>query len=196
MALSQPQPTPLWRHRIPRKPSPTARLGDVSVVALDVETTGRAAALGHRITEIALVGRDTDRFQAFVDHTGETALPFQQIYREVLDRLHNRVIVGHNITFDLEFLAKEIERIPHTRQPQLYFIDTLALAKQLLADTGPWTLFAVASRLALAPEGPLHTAPVDALLALEVFETLAQQLESPTLKDLNLRRLLWRGELP
>lgn len=196
MGLRNSQPIPLWRRRIPQQPRPSLRLGDVSVVALDVETTGRAAALGHRITEIALVGRDTDRFQAFVDHTGETALPFQQIYREVLDRLHNRVIVGHNITFDLEFLAKEIERIPDTRLPQLYFIDTLALAKKLLAHNGPWTLSATTSQIGITPEGPLHTATVDALLALELFEALARKLATPTLKDLNLRRLLWPGQLP
>lgn len=196
MALTDPQPTPLWRHRIPRQPTPSLRPADVSIVALDVETTGRAASLGYRIKEIAIVGRDTDRFQAFVDHKSEGAKPFQTIYREVLDRLQNRVIIGHNIAFDLEFLAREIERIPHVRIPQLYFIDTLALAKQLLDDGGPWTLSAVASRLGISPDGPLHTAPVDALLALKVFEALSKRLESPTLTDLNLRRLLWRGQLP
>ena len=169
----------------------------MDVVAVDVETTGRSACLGHRITEIALVGRVIDEFCVDIDPRGAEAPTFGSVHEEIVARIEHRVVVGHKISFDLEFLAREFERLPGAHLPTITYIDTLALAKKTLDHDGTsWTLSAVATRLDLDPDGPLHTALVDARLALNIFDSLIEYYDKPNLKTLGLRRLIWGGVSP
>ena len=194
MAHGSNRPESLWRQRRLQTPTPELNLCDVAVVALDVETTGRSAELGHRVTEIAIVGRDIAPLECVIGSSNEDgASSFADIADEVIARLEKRVVVGHNVTFDLEFLAHEFERFQDSTLPAVSYVDTLAFARGTMMDRGRWTLSAVAGRLGLAPEGELHTAVVDATLALDIFEVLAARIDSPTLADIGLRRLIWKG---
>lgn len=174
------------------RPTPDVLLADASVVALDIETTGCAAELGHRITELALVGRDLGE-QVF-DIEQETRFADHAV--SVLKLIESRLIVGHNVTFDLEFIATEVSRLENLELPTVHFVDTMTLAQNLGQQTKPTSLDTLAASLDTEATGPRHHALVDARLALDVFEALASNLEQPTLADIGMQRLTWSGRTP
>lgn len=181
--------TELWPHRALVRPTPDARLCDLSVVALDTETTGRSAELGHRITEIAIVGRDVGEHAFDIDD--ETR--FEEHAQSVLALLESRLVVGHNVTFDLKFVASEISRLKELQLPTLYFADTMTLAQRVGRQTDPVSLDELAASLDAEPGGRRHQALVDARLVFEVFEELTAVLDNPTLADIGMQRLNWSG---
>jgi DNA polymerase-3 subunit epsilon len=98
---------------------------------IDVETTGLNPA-GEKITEIAVYLHDgqkiTDEFQTLINP--EKRIPFQitgltgisnpmvadqprfcDIAREIVELTQDRIIVGHNVSFDYRFLRAEFKRL-------------------------------------------------------------------------------------
>lgn len=117
---------------------------------LDLETTGFSPRRGDRIVEIAIIttnweGQVQDRFETLVNPLREVtgteihgltaellneAPAFSDVVDDILFFLKDKIVVGHNLTFDLRFLEAEIER--HYKQ-QFFFegLCTLQLSKTL-----------------------------------------------------------------
>lgn len=97
---------------------------------IDIETTGFSPRRGDKIVEIAVVttnlhGNIVDRYETLVNPNREVSAteihkisaemvknaPFiEDVLEDILYRLNNKTIVGHNIEFDLRFLNHEISK--------------------------------------------------------------------------------------
>ncbi len=122
------------------KVSPGATLVPHQFAFVDVETTGLDARV-HRVIEIAIVitdarGNPIDEWCSLVRpsdgqlsagatriHLIETdwlraAPTFEQLIPQVAHRLHGRIIVAHNVQFDVEFLREEFTRAGFSDQHQ------------------------------------------------------------------------------
>lgn len=109
-----------------------ARLYDPRVYAvIDVETTGLRPSWHDRIVEIAVVqldvrGRTESEWCSLVNPSRDLgpqhihgisaadarrAPSFADLAGEIAERLRGRVVVGHNVGFDLQFLIAEFERL-------------------------------------------------------------------------------------
>lgn len=146
---------------------------------LDVETTGLAVHRD-RIRELAIVVVDSqggllDEYCALLDpkpgsatSAANAAAPadhseqptFTTIAPHVVRMLDRRVVVGHNIRFDLAFLRRSFE-CAGLWPPPMTTLDTLQLVKAL--DLGPrsWTLRDCCAAVGLAPAQE-HSALQDA----------------------------------
>ena len=112
-------------------PSLVDPLHRIPLAIVDVETTGASPRWGDRVIEVGIVryelGRPVARYSALIDprrriSAGVTALTgisqhmvdgqptFAQRLDEILPLLCGAVVVGHNVRFDLGFLASEFRR--------------------------------------------------------------------------------------
>lgn len=162
---------------------------------LDVETTGLYPTRGARLTEIAVVdGReDTRRVGGATDVHFEWRRddgPLDAVWPTLMDALRETVIVGHHLAFDLRFLAVTADRLGHAG-PRLRYVDTLPLARRLVDDVPNHTLETLLHRLGGAPDGPLHTALVDARATRRLFWRLVDDGSLHTLADAGLTPLHW-----
>ncbi len=169
-------------------------LGDVTFCVLDLETTGGSPDTCG-ITEIGAVkirgGEVLGTFQTLVNPgciippnvallTGLTdavvrrAPPVDAVLPTFLEFMGGAVIVGHNVRFDLGFLQASIRRYggPLLGNQKL---DTLALARRLLADEVPrFALGELAMRLRL-PHQPSHRALDDAWATVDLLHLLIER---------------------
>ena len=175
-------------------PSPGDYLGNVTFTVLDVETTGLHAASGHRICEIALLrfrgGKVLDSFETLIDpqrpvSPGAAAVNgltdfhlrgqpvFGQMAERVQAMLAGSVLVAHNASFDLSFLAGEWRRLRWP--PRLGFtVDTLLLARRLYAfHRNTLADVALALRVRVDRE---HRAMGDVWTTLRVLQTMLADL--------------------
>lgn len=122
---------------------------------LDFETTGFSPKLGDRVVEVgaAYMTPDLtihDRFESLINprrDVGPThihgisasdvfdAPTFDEVAPQLLELLDGRVIVGHNVSFDLRFLAAELDRAGYPA-PEFVTLDTMHLSRRLLCDRG------------------------------------------------------------
>ncbi|NTU79910.1 MAG: 3'-5' exonuclease, partial [Chloroflexales bacterium] len=128
------------------------RLEDLPLLFLDLETTGLDLASGHRVCEVALLreragseegrldcllapGRLLDPRAAAVNGLRDEELAAAPLFAAVAPATEalaaGAVLVGHNVAFDLAFLAAELGALgrPPLASPSL---DTLPLARRLL----------------------------------------------------------------
>lgn len=152
-------------------------------VALDLETTGvdpevdrivevgavRFDESGQRIDEFSALVNPGRRLTAFIERlTGISnsdlsgADRFEELRPRLEAYLGEAVVIGHNVTFDLEFLAKAGVRWSGVA------IDTVSVARVLMPGLPGYRLDEVAASLGLASESH-HRALPDALLAGQVF---------------------------
>ncbi len=172
-------------------------LADVTFCVLDLETTGGSPETCG-ITEIGAVkvrgGEVLGTFQTLVNPgctipaniaflTGLTdavvhrAPPIDAVLPTFLEFIGGAVIVGHNVRFDYAFLQAAIYRYggPLLGNQRL---DTLALARRLLADDVPrFNLGELATRLRL-PHQPSHRALDDAWATLDLLHVLIERASS------------------
>lgn len=137
-----------------------ARLSNTPLVFLDVETTGASPAWGDRVTEVGLVrvedGQVTERYQQLCNPgrhipagiaalTGITnemvadAPPFEACHGPVLRLMKDAVAIGHNVRFDLGFMASEFDRDGVDLAASLGFpqvMDTVRIARRVLGPRG------------------------------------------------------------
>src|SRR5699024_6356177 len=106
------------------------------------------------------------------------------------DQLTTGVVVGHNVGFDLGFLAYEAERLGF-RGPELLFIDTLVLAKKICDNTLDYQLSTLLGVFNISITGQLHTAAVDAAATRALFWKLINLGNIETLVKTGMRRLNW-----
>lgn len=163
-----------------------------SFAFFDIETTGLRPDRGARITEIAILNRSGEQFH-WKQHENEISdenladqLP------SVLDHLTTGVVVGHNVGFDLRFIAYETERLGF-RGPKVLFIDTLGLAKKICNNTKDFRLSSLLELFSISAEGQLHTAVVDARATQALFWKLVNVGNINTLAQAGMQRIDWRS---
>jgi DNA polymerase-3 subunit epsilon/ATP-dependent DNA helicase DinG len=163
----------------------TSPLDDVWV-SLDLETTGLSSD-NDEIIEVGAVKfqgqRTIDTFQTFVNpnrplngfvrrYTGITqkevdgAPPFKEVARRLAVFIGAAPIVGHNVAFDLGFLASKGLRLPNPRS------DTWDLAYVLLPESREYALARIAASLGIPHPRP-HRAEEDAAVTRHLFLKLA-----------------------
>lgn len=168
-------------------------IGSVAGYAVvDTETTGFSPRHGDRVLELAVVhldaaGRVEAQWETLVNpgrSVGAThvhgitaadiaAAPrFDDVAEHVAGLLSGRVVVGHNIAFDLRFLASEFELV---RRP---LGDVESLCTQELAATylpGPKRTLAVCCEQAGVVNRHAHSALGDTLATAELFQFYLRQ---------------------
>ena len=180
---------------------------EATFVVVDLETTGlrpgRAA-----IVEIGAVRlrafEELETFETFVNPRAPlpaaiTALtgieprdvrhapPVSAAIRRFLAFAGDAVLVAHNAAFDLAFLDRETERLTG-RRLAAPVIDTLGLARRLLAGRTPRASLAALSYFVGTSARPCHRALPDAQATGEVFlhlVGLAQERGARTVADLS-----------
>jgi DNA polymerase-3 subunit epsilon len=130
-----------------------AVLGETPFAVVDLETTGIYPGGNDRIIEVAIVRfnanleiedewatlvnprRDIGRADIHGIRAGDvTAAPtFAEIAADVGSRMHDTVVVGHHLRFDLGFLGAEYERCG-IKMPTFPSLCTLKLAYQYLPE--------------------------------------------------------------
>ena len=175
-------------------------------VVVDLETTGLRPGVA-RICEIGAVRvRDLeleDEFQTLVDPreplgpaisalTGlrdadlRGAPRAELAVRRFLSFAGDAVLVAHNARFDLSFLDRETERLTGARLAGPV-VDTVGLARRLLAGRTPRAGLASLSRFFGTAATPCHRALPDALATAEILVMLiglAQERGAQTVADL------------
>jgi DNA polymerase-3 subunit epsilon len=169
-------------------------LFEVPFCVVDLETTGGSPA-DCAITEIGAAlyrgGVLLGEFQTLVDPrtgippfitilTGITqamvrrAPPIEAVLPAFLEFCGGAVIVGHNVRFDLSFLAAAALRLGYDR-PGERFIDTVALARRLIRGEVRDLRLATLARHFRSPIAPCHRALDDARATAHVFHSLLER---------------------
>ena len=161
---------------------------------LDVETTGLGSKTGDRICEVAVVsahkGIVQSEFSTLVNP--ETPIPygatavsgitdemvrgapsFREIALDLLSVLRGRVVVAHNASFDIGFLASEFSRVP-LLLPRNPVVDTLLISRRRFEFPNN-RLETIASVLDISTSGH-HRALMDVHITKKVLERLLADL--------------------
>ena len=180
-------------------PSLLDKLRDVPVAVVDVETTGASPRFGDRVTEIGVAryegGEIVGRYQRLVDPCrriapGVVALTgitqemvdgrptFADRLPEVVAAMGGAVVVGHNVRFDLGFIAAEFRRAGTTMTNELaaagnpHVLDTVRIARRRFGRGGNG-LQVLSRRLGVLPTAA-HRALADAETTGQVLEKLLE----------------------
>ncbi len=171
-----------------------APLCSVPIACLDVETSGASAEFGERVIEIGIVryenGQKVAEYERLINperriSAGVTALTgisqfmcagqptFQQQFQEMMPILSGAAVLGHNVRFDLSFLAREFRRCGENIEEALAnapVLDTVRIARRRFGRGGNG-LGTLARRLGYEP--PIaHRALPDAITTAVVFDKL------------------------
>jgi DNA polymerase III epsilon subunit-like protein len=169
---------------------------------LDIETTGLRPDRGARITEVALIDREEPvldwrgpAHERPAEKTGPARDPLEDdVLRDDLPRLTAALdvgtVVGHNLSFDLDFIAYEADRLG-TGGFTVRFIDTMTLAQHLLDRTARVRLADLLDYFGIASSTPLHRALADARATRALFWQLVDRGRLDTLADAQVQRLHW-----
>jgi len=186
---------------------PLARLGETPFAVVDIETTGFALHRSDRIVEIAIVQADpaglaTARWSTLVNplrHPGPThihgitpedlvdAPTWGQIADWVSDQLAGRIVVAHNVGFDLSFINLEFERAD-IDPPAWPLLDTLELAAHVGSHVDR-SLHGCCKSAGVTLENP-HTAAGDAVATATLLSTY---LRKATEEGIALDQLVQNG---
>lgn len=173
------------------------RLDDVPVIVIDTETTGldvttdrivslgAVCAHGPRLYKSRLMDDLVDpgvpippastAVHGITDAMVRDARAFPEVWADFQRLARGRVVVGHNIAFDLTILREECRR--HGRPwEDFVFIDTLRLASLLNPSLGRLDLENLAQLYQLDLHGR-HTALGDALVTAELFLRMVTRLQ-------------------
>lgn len=159
---------------------------------VDIETTG-GYAQNHRITEIAIYHHDgnriTDKFHTLINPgrkipsfiTGLTGITsemvrdapsFEDVHKEILHWLKDRVFVAHNAHFDFTFLKKEFEEVGigwNTKK-----LCTVRLSRKIIPGLDSYGLGRLAESLGIKiPDR--HRAGGDAHATAKIFDLLLKR---------------------
>ena len=176
-------------------------LSDTYVV-FDIETTGFSSSK-NRIIEIGAVkiqdGTVIDRYSTFVNP--QVPIPFEiekltgindnmvlphpkidEILPQFLDFCSDAVLVAHNASFDISFIAYNATRLGIPFTPTV--IDTVALARLLLPSLNRYKLDTVAKALKISLENH-HRAVDDAGCTALIFAKFVQILKDRGVESLD-----------
>lgn len=185
---------------------------DRDLVCVDLETTGGNPAW-NRVMEIGLVEVDRDgtvrewsqlvnpgaripphivEFTGITNEMVQDAPRFEDVYREVLERLQGRIFVAHNARFDYGFLRAEFQRLDvRFRAPVLC---TVKLSRRLYPEHPRHNLDAVIARHGLGCEAR-HRALGDARVLRDLLAVLAREVDASRLAAV-VEALLHETPLP
>jgi DNA polymerase III subunit epsilon len=170
-------------------------LDGLPLAFLDVETTGLSPEMGDRVCEVAILrcegGEIVDALQQLVnpqrpmgagayavhgisDEALADAPYFPQVAPDVLALLDGAVWVGHNVLFDLGFLASELAR-QGAGLPPYIALDTMHLARACFRLRS-YALGRAAEALGIRVEGQHHRAMVDVLQTRALLEHICAAL--------------------
>ena len=169
---------------------------------VDVETTGLSPA-GEKITEIAIYVHDgqqiVDEFQSLVnpekkipyrivqmtginDHLVQDAPRFCEIAKKVVELTEDKILVGHNVRFDYNFIRSEFKSLGYDFQRKT--LDTVKLSRKLIPGRRAYGLGKLCKDLGI--ENPSrHRAAGDAMATTRLFEMLLSIDEHPEEIKLN-----------
>jgi len=161
-------------------------------VVLDVETTGLSPWGGDRIVEIAALKiknlKPVSQFYSLINPQREISWGAFQVngisqmmvegsplaaevlpaFLEFLGECH---LIGHNIQFDLGFLASELALLGLNLNEDLVTLDTMSMARRIIPGLSSYSL----SNLALSLDIEItqqHRAMADVYLTFEIFRRL------------------------
>lgn len=161
-----------------------------NLIFLDLETTGLRPDRGARITELEIISRNHRVLSWNQNESKDSGKSIESIIPKLGNIIENSVIVGHNIKFDLRFLAYYAERLV-IRGFKVHFIDTLGLAKSLINTKNGYTLSSLLKEFDISVQGPLHTAAVDTEATRALFWKLINLGNIETLSDAGMQRVDW-----
>ncbi|HLZ57480.1 MAG TPA: exonuclease domain-containing protein, partial [Ktedonosporobacter sp.] len=193
-------------------------LNAVDFVVIDTETTGLRPG-SDRVIEVAGVrlhaGEATDSFQTLINpgrrippfiakFTGITqdmvnTAPFaREMFSDLLEFIDGAVLVGHNLSFDINFLSYEAQLLG--RVFPLDGFDTIPLARRFLPGLKRFKLDMVAQHLQI-PTANRHRALGDAQVTAAIFLHILERAQQQGINTLgHLRRRLqlpvaWSGDI-
>ena len=173
------------------------RLDDLPAVIMDTETTGLEVMADRIVSLGAVCAHGTRMFKSrMIDDLVDPGAPippastvvhgitdgmvagaraFPEVWADFQRLAKGRVVVGHNISFDLTILREECLR--HDRPwEDLVFIDTLRLASLLNPTLGTFDLENLAEIYQIDIHGR-HTALGDALVTAELYFRMMPRLQ-------------------
>ncbi len=183
--------------------SPETLLDEVPLAFVDVETTGLEPSYGDRICEVAILrcayGEPAARLEQLVNplrpiSPGAFAVNgisadmladapvFPQVAPRVLALLQGAVLVGHNVAFDIGFIATELRQAGHA-VPRFVALDTCKLARRTLVANG-YSLSRLSRHLGLPSNGREHRAMADVETTRALYERLVDGLWGRGLRTL------------
>lgn len=181
-------------------------------VFVDIETTG-GNALRDRITEVAIITicegelvsewstlvnpqtRIPENIQRLtgIDNDMVMDLPcFEDIYKDILERLHGYVFVAHNARFDYGFLKNEFKRCEISFKAPV--LCTVKLSRKLFPEHKRHNLDALMQRHGLTCSAR-HRAMGDARVLFDFMQTLYSQMRGSEVDDV-IQQLLKKPSLP
>ena len=161
-------------------------------VVFDVETTGLSPARGDKIIEIAAVkvkdkniidsfdslinpGRDIPEEAQKINNITSDMVAGAPMADEVLsgmiDFIGGACLVGHNISFDLNFLCCELAAMGRKLHDTTPAVDTLRMTRKLLPHLKNFQLTNIAYMLGIKVEGA-HRAMADVHITAKVLRSL------------------------
>lgn len=173
-------------------------LRQTPIAFVDVETSGASAGFGDRVIEVGIVrveeGKTVAEYEQLIDpqrsiSVGVSALTgisqkmvtgqptFAAQFETMLPLLRGAVVIGHNIRFDLSFLASEFRRCQRDIVADLqsnHVLDTVRIARRLFGRGGNG-LQSLCRRLGYVPD-VAHRALPDAITTLRVFESMIENI--------------------
>lgn len=169
---------------------------------VDVETTGLSPS-GEKITEIAIYLHDgkqiVDEFQSLInpekkipyrivqmtginDQLVQDAPKFYEIAKKIVELTEGKILVGHNVQFDYNFIRSEFKSLGFDFQRRT--LDTVRLSRKLIPERRYYSLAKLCKDLGI--ENPArHRAAGDALATTRLFEILLAIDEQPENVKLN-----------
>lgn len=149
--------------------------------AIDIETTGLQRSCS--MTELAvctaheeMLWRAPDLLSTNEEATTSCAL--DALLSRLRPLLHDHIVVGYNVFFDLRWLAT----LQGASALTLLVVDLLPIAQRLMRRQTPPRLGEACAHLGVSMEGPMHRALPDARRALALAQRLAVELPSPPLR--------------
>jgi DNA polymerase-3 subunit epsilon len=185
-------------------------LNKTHFAVVDVETTGFAATRTDRIIEIAILrvsadGSILDEFVSLVNPgrdlgptgihgiTGRDVLDaprFCDVVGDVVSRMEEAVVVGHNVRFDSSFVEAECSRAGHML-PEFPVLCTLGLAGELDIPISNRQLVSCCAHFGIRIDG-VHSAHSDAVATAQLLAAclkLAAEAGLRTIEDLGCHQL-------
>lgn len=156
----------------------------------DIETTGLHPEKGAKLVEIACVSRNEILHNWRISHLKANDALLRKILPLLVQDLTKGVVVGHNVSFDLNFIAYKADKLGLPGL-DVSFIDTLALARRVVHGLASYKLGHLLRHFDIRVHGELHTAIVDAQVTRALFWKLMEAGGFSTLKEAGIKRLKW-----